>query len=505
MAINLKHPFVEAREQRLGTIIRWEGRASELAQASAQAHRRGEGCGNGPRFCELEGPFTQAAMCSECIAVTHSTVIQGAVVIQHSPIGCAASQAFTCRYYRDLAARRGWEIQDPHSICTNLTEEDMVFGGIAKLEQSIRDAWARHRPKVIFVATSCATGIIGDDVDGLTQKLQVELGIPVVPLVCEGFRTKHWSSGWDVIEHGILRHLVRRKPARKQQDLVNVIHLGGPDVFTPLLEPLGLRANLVMGGSTLDKLEQLSEAAATVTMCFALSYLAAGLEQEFGVPEVKATIPYGLAATDEWLREIARITCREDRVEAVIASQRAQIEPELNRLRQALAGKKGFVAAGAAFAHGLMTDLRELGVDLDGAFSYHHDPVYDSGDPRQDTLAHLVDRFGDIPHFTVSNDQHFQAYAALRRSQPDFVVSRHGNTMALLAARLGIPVLPIFYSNDGLGYQGLLTIGQGILRILPRRRFCQDIAAHSSFPYKQWWLAQTDPFALSHTAASREE
>jgi nitrogenase molybdenum-iron protein alpha chain len=111
-------------------------------------------------------------------------------------------------------------------------------------------------------------------------------------------------------------------------------------------------------------------------------------------------------------------------------------------------------------------------------------------------LNHLVETLGDIPNFTVSPDQHFQAHAALQRSRPDFVICRHSGSMAVLSARIGIPVLPIFYSNDGLGYEGLLTIGRAILRILPRARFCQDIAAHSNFPYQPWWLKQTDPFAL---------
>ena len=70
-------------------------------------------------------------------------------------------------------------------------------------------------------------------------------------------------------------------------------------------------------------------------------------------------------------------------------------------------------------------------------------------------------------------------------------------SIAVLAGRMGIPVLPIFYSNDGLGYEGLLTIGRAILRVLPRRRFYEDIAAHSRFPYQQWWLEETNPYALS--------
>ncbi|MCG6203446.1 nitrogenase [Rhodopseudomonas sp. HC1] len=495
MALNLKNPQVETRDQRLGTITQWDGRADQLVRDSAFTYGCSKGCDNGGRrLCEQSSPFQQASMCAEHIAVTNATIIQESVVVQHSPIGCAASQSFTARYYRDLAARRGWKLEDPKSICTNLGEQDMVFGGVERLEQTIRDAFERHNPRVIFVATSCATGIIGDDVDGAAKRVEEEIGIPVVTLHCEGFKSKHWSSGWDVIEHGILRRLVPHAPQR-QPDLINVIHLGGPDVFSPLLGPLGLRVNLVMGGNTLERLAQMSEAAATVTMCFVLSYLATGLEQEFGVPEVKAPLPYGLDATDNWLRDIARLTSAEDKVEAVIAGERARIAPELARLRNALKGKRGFVAAGAAFAHGLLADLRELGVDVDSAFSFHHDPATDSGDPQQDSLGHLVDVWGDVPNYTVSPDQHFQAHAALQRARPDFVICRHSGTMAVLAGRMGIPVLPIFYSNDGLGYEGLLTIGRAILRVLPRKRFYDDVAAHSSFPYQPWWLAETDPYA----------
>ena len=278
MAINLRTPQAETREQRLGTITQWEGRAQDLARDSAFTYGCGRDCGEGGRrLCELSSPYSQASMCAEQIAVTNATI-----------------------------------------------ERDMVFGGVERLAAAIREAYERHRPRVIFVATSCATGIIGDDVDGTARQLEDEIGIPVVALHCEGFKSRHWSSGWDVIEHGILRRLVPYRPNEKRDDLLNVIHLGGPDVFSPLVNPLGLTVNLVMGGNSLKRLADLSTAAATVTMCFVLSYLATGLEQEYGVQEIRAPLPYGLAATDNWLRDIARVTKREGLVEAVIASERAR-------------------------------------------------------------------------------------------------------------------------------------------------------------------------------------
>ncbi|MBP2653477.1 MAG: oxidoreductase/nitrogenase component 1 [Firmicutes bacterium] len=138
----------------------------------------------------------------------------------------------------------------------------------------------------------------------MAKKVEQEIGIPVVPLHPEGFKSKHWSTGFDATQHGIMRQIVRKKPKKKQEDLVNVIALWGTDVFTPMLKELGLRVNYVVDLATVGELEQLSEAAATVGFCYTLaSYLAAGLEQEFGVPEVKAPQPYGFAGTDAWIRE----------------------------------------------------------------------------------------------------------------------------------------------------------------------------------------------------------
>jgi nitrogenase molybdenum-iron protein alpha chain len=389
----------------------------------------------------------------------------------------------------------GMKARNSRSMCTNLTEDDMVFGGIDKLEQSIRDAWERHHPKIIFISSSCATGIIGDDIDSAVARLQKELGATIIPLHCEGFRSKHFSSGFDIVPHGILRQLV--KPSeQKQEDLVNVLYLWGEDVFTSMFKRLGLRPNLVIAAASIDDLEQLSSAAATVSMCYTLSYMATALEQEFGVPEIKAPLPYGFAGTDTWLRELGRVTHREEQVEVYIREEHERCVPLLEELRYKLQGRRGFVATGGTFAHALIGVLCELGIEVNGSVAYHHDLVYDSNDPQQDTLAHMVNTYGDVPNFTVSNYQHFQLLATLQRTKPDFAIIRHGG-MAVLASRLGIPALPMVDPDYVLGYQGILNLGEAILNILPNRVFYEEIAAHTQLPYKEEWLKQTDPMALT--------
>ncbi|MBM7865617.1 nitrogenase [Heliobacterium gestii] len=498
MKLNLNTPVVENREQRLGTIIAWDGAASELSAESAYARGAcGAGCGEkARRVCELQGPFTQGSVCSEQMVECQAGNVRDAVLIQHAPIGCGAGQVIYNSIYRNGLAMRKLPVENLRLICTNLQESDMVFGGVEKLEQSIRDAWERHRPKAIFIGTSCATGIIGDDVDSVASRLEEELAIPVIPLHCEGFRSKHWSTGFDATQHGIVRQIVRKNP-QKQEDLVNVICLWGTDVFTPMLKELGLRVNYVVDLATVEELAQLSEAAATVGFCHTLaSYLATALEQAFGVPEIKAPQPYGFAGTDAWIRELARVTGREAQAEAYIAKEHARVKPRLEELRQRLKGKKGYVATGSAYAHGLIAVLRELGVEVDGSLVFHHDPVYDSQDPRQDSLSHLVDHYGDVPHFSVSNRQQYQFYGLLQRVKPDFILIRH-NGLAPLASRLGIPAAPLGDEHHALGYQGMLNLGETILEILARKKFHDDLAAHTQLPYKQAWLRQSDPFILA--------
>ena len=496
--INLNTPVVESREQRLGTIIAWDGKASDLSKESDYARR---GCGGnggqqGCRLCEIRGPFTQGSVCSEQMVECQAGNVRDAVLIQHSPIGCGAGQVIYNSIYRNGLAMRNLPVENIRIISTNLQESDMVFGGIEKLRQSIQDAWDRYEPKAIFIGSSCATGIIGDDIDSVAVEFEEKLKIPVIPLHCEGFKSKHWSTGFDATQHGILRQIVRKNP-KKQEDLVNVINLWGSDVFTPMLAELGLRVNYVVDLASVDDLAQLSEAAATVGFCYTLSsYMAAALEQEFGVPEVKAPQPYGFAGTDAWIRELARVTHREKEAEEYIAKEHARVAPRIKELKELLKGKKGYVATGSAYAHGLIAVLRELGVEVNGSLVFHHDPIYDSGDPKQDSLAHLVDNYGDVPSFSVSNRQQYQFYGLLQRVNPDFILIRH-NGLAPLASRLGIPAAPLGDEHIAVGYQGIINLGETILDILAHKKFHEDLAAHVTLPYKKWWLDQKDPFILA--------
>jgi nitrogenase molybdenum-iron protein alpha chain len=78
--------------------------------------------------------------------------VRGAVTVQHSPIGCGAGQVLYNSLYRNGLSARGLPVENLHLISTNLREKDMVYGGIEKLENSVREAKRRHNPRAIFIA-----------------------------------------------------------------------------------------------------------------------------------------------------------------------------------------------------------------------------------------------------------------------------------------------------------------------------------------------------------------
>ncbi len=476
-AIDISQSEVTIREMRLNSVTCYSGTASDLTERSWCGQLKDQqrsfsqciGCSSGNAFCQLSG-------------------IRGIAVINHAPIGCAGDfQRF------DFINRVGLEefgITDykDRFYNTDFREKNTVFGGMEKLRKAIREVYEREHPKAIFITTSCASGIIGDDVDAVASELSDELEIPVTPCYCEGFRSKLWTSGFDAAFHAVLKGIV--KPPRKKTNKVNVINFWGSRIFDDLLEELGYQANYIVPYATYEELEYISEAAATIQVCSTLgSYLGAGLEQLCGVPEIRFAPAFGIQGTDIWMRELGRVLGREEQIETIIERRHREIEPELEKYREKLRGKKVYVTAGAAYGHSLTALLKELGMELVGAAIYHHDAYYDNGDSASDALLNTVQLHGDIPNYRVCNKQTFEIVNILNRLDVDILVARHPG-IVVWGAKLGIPTFIMDDEQFAFGYQGILNYAEKILDTLETVEFTKNMKKHAQMPYTKWWLNQ---------------
>jgi nitrogenase molybdenum-iron protein alpha chain len=482
--INLSLPAVQIREVRINSITGYQGAAEELVACA-----RG-GLKDNPRS------FTQCVGCATSKAACMTILVQDAAVISHGPVGCSSCYHEFAFTYRVNYPLRGITKPTQRKIfSTDLTEKETVYGGNVKLEKAIREVYDRVHPKAIFVLTTCAVGIIGDDVESVCDAAEEELGVPVVAIFCEGFRSTVWTTGFDAAYHGIGRKLVK-PPRKRRDDVINVINFWGSDVFKDWFAPFGAAPNYITPYSTVDSLTWSSEAAATVQACSTLgSYLAAVLEQEFGVPELPTAPPYGIAQTDRWFRALGKLLGKEEIAEKVIAEKKAEYLPQIDALKEKLKNAcrgrplKAYVTGGAAHGHALLSVLGELGIEATGAAIFHHDPLFDNGEPDNDQLAQRVKDYGDVPNFNVCNKQEFELVNVLNRLRPDLLLARHGG-MTLWGAKLGIPSLLVGDEHYSMGYEGLVRYGERILETLENDEFVKNLEKHAINPYTKWWLQQ---------------
>lgn len=484
MSINLSNSQVNIRDNRLASITSYHGDAQTLIDRSKTKS-----------IPYTTRSYSQCSDCSQGCAETLVYHIRGAAVVTHAPIGCNAGVSGQNYTARAVSVARGQEIHNVKMISTNIQEKDTVYGGLEKLRKAIQEAYDRFAPTVIFVTSSCASGIVGDDIESVTDEMEEELGIPVIPVFCEGFKSRVWTTGFDAAYHGILRKLVK-PPKKKQEDLVNIFNFQGGDTFSGLLKKMNLRANYLVPLADVEQLAEMSEAAVSVHMCETLgTYIAAALEEKYGVPEVKAPAPFGIEWTDAWLRAIAKETHREELAEKVILEEHARIVPELQEIREQLKGKKVYVFAGDSFAHSLANLAIDVGLDLVGITTLHHDQQVDNKDSEElITLDNLVKTRGNVTEFSVCNKQPYEVIKILKRLKPDVLIVRHQG-LTILSTKLGIPAINEGDANASVGYDGIIKFGNRILDALRTSKFEKTIAEHVKFPYSRWWLEEEDdPF-----------
>ncbi len=473
---------VEIRDTRLKSIMAFHGKASELQEFSRQLKKPA-----------ADRCFTQCSDCAQMCAGTVTNHVRGSAVVYHSPMGCFANTPVQNEATYNAALARGLEPFDVRSVCSNISEKDTIYGGLKKLRDAINLAYDRFNPTCIFIQSSCAAGIVGDDIESVADEMAEELGIPIVPVFCEGFKSKAWSTGFDAGYHGILRKIAK-KPEKRQKDLVNIFNFLGTDTFTPMLAKIGLRPNYLVPLADLETLRTMTEAACSTEVCETLgTYITTVLEDEFGVPKVHAPSPYGIKWTDEWYREIARLTGKTDIVEKVIEEEHKRIQPELDELKKELAGLKVYIYAGDSYAHNLGSLVHDLGVEIVGMTTLHHDMKIDGNDAEHSTLQEMIDVAGDIEEFTVCNKQPYEVIKHLKKVKPDFMIVRHMN-MTILAAKLGIPSIFEGEINVSAGYDGLLLTGRRIKDLIKAKKILATLAEYNEFPYTDWWLDQEENY-----------
>ncbi len=484
------------REERLGASITYGGSICSLA-------KQGKGC----CLDSQERSFTQGSICLLLPGLAMLNSIPDSVVLLHGAIGCGSCSLSQNANVRSGGAIRWGRTKDALWLSTALNESEVVNGGESKLEGAIRKADQRYRPATIIVVAGCVPGIIGDDIDGLAARLQPEINAKILPVHCEGFKTKIWATAYDAVYHSIGRNLMdqpektlgliadeleelkERYRFSRTVNLMNVSSMGRVDELEliRLLNALGLEVNVFPVFTKPEEMYKVTQAALSISTCPTHDdYFLKHLQEKYGVPYILKHMPIGIQNTGDWLREVAAFFHLEEEAEKLIRQEEADLQTALREFKPVFAGKKVFISAGEirAFANGYL--LTELGFEICGIRSFHHDQF---AELEYQKLASICP--GDFP-VNIANAQPFEEANLLKKLKPDLFLG-HWNGNAT-ASKLGIATHVIYNTGfNYIGYKGAYELARRLYRQLNNPSLNRNLSEHLTLPYSQNWY-QRNPF-----------
>jgi nitrogenase molybdenum-cofactor synthesis protein NifE len=313
----------------------------------------------------VAGSVSQRA-CTFCGSRVVLYPIVDALHLVHGPVGCAA-------YTWDIrgALSSGAELHRI-SCSTDLREKDVVFGGESKLENSLRRLIEKYTPKAAFVYATCIAGLIGDDMAAVCRRVEGELGIPIVPVLSEGFRgTKR--DGYNAATRALLSLIGRGDVSEVAKGSINVLgdfNVAGESwIIKSYFERMGIEVvSVLTGDGRVDEIGRAHGASLNVVQCAgSMTPLAEAMKERYGIPYIRVSF-FGIEDTSDALYRTAKLVGGESTLEAtqrLVAEELGRIVPQLRAIKKELVGKRAALYVGGAFkAFSLVRALRQLGVTV---------------------------------------------------------------------------------------------------------------------------------------------
>lgn len=307
------------------------------------------------------------------------------VNITHGPIGCGFYSWLTRRNQTHAPTNEHDNFMT-YCFSTDMTEENIIFGGEKRLTQAIQEAYDLFQPKAIAVFSTCPVGLIGDDVHQVAAAMKEKLGINVFAFSCEGYRGVSQSAGHHIANNQVFKHVVGEDDTPRGKWSINLLgeyNIGG-DAF--VIEDLLRRCGIDLvatfsGNSTYDQFANSHMARLNTVMCHrSINYVADMIEKKYGTPWIKVNF-IGAKATAKSLRKIAEFFGDRqliENVERVIGEEYPAVTAALKKYRPRCEGKRAMLFVGGSRAHHYQELFAELGMETIAAgYEFAHRDDYE--------------------------------------------------------------------------------------------------------------------------------
>ncbi|NCD11303.1 MAG: nitrogenase molybdenum-cofactor biosynthesis protein NifE [Epsilonproteobacteria bacterium] len=335
----------------------------DLLNESACAHNKTK-----KSSCDKPKPGATSGGCAFEGAQISLFPYADAVHLVHGPDTCLGASWET---RATLTSYEG-ENNTPLGYCTNVTTQDIIFGGDKKLSEALAYIVEHKKPKAIFVYETCVTAMIGDNIDVTCKEAQERFGLPVVPVHSPGF-VGGKNLGSRLAGEAVLDALVgTREPESIHPYGINLIGdynvTGDMWQYTPLLERIGIKVvSTLSGDGRIEQIQTAHTAKLNVIVCAkSLVTLCRKMQERYAIPYVSVSF-YGKRDTSNAIRSIVNAFGDEAliaKAEAVIAEEEAKLEARLLPYRAILNDKKAILNTGGNKSWSIASALQDIGIEV---------------------------------------------------------------------------------------------------------------------------------------------
>ena len=265
--------------------------------------------------------------CQPCGAQFVSIGVKDCIGIVHGGQGCVM-------FVRLLISQHFKESFEIAS--SSVHEEGAVFGAVKRVEEAVDVLLMRYPDvKVIPIISTCSTEIIGDDIDGVVNKLNAGLlkekypgrEVYLIPIHTPSF-VGSMVSGYDVAVRDFVTYFAKKtEPDGKLNLITGWVNPGDVTALKHLLAEMRIDATVLFeienfdsplmpygnfvshGDTTVEDLSGTANAIGTIALNrYEGGKAALYLEKEFGVPAILGPTPIGIRNTDTFLQNLKTLT-----------------------------------------------------------------------------------------------------------------------------------------------------------------------------------------------------
>lgn len=308
-------------------------------------------------------------------AMTMGIHIQDAVILAHAPKNCAylSYQSISSSGRRRLFERGSLMPVSisPNFQCTEMNETDMIFGGMEKLIEKIKDI-KKEKPKAIIIISSCPAGIIGDDIDRV--KDLADKDTPILTVKSDGNLSGDYLQGMLLCYTELATQIIDRniKPEKK---IVNIVFEkvvaknteSNFQVIEEYLKQMNVTVNCrFLCNTTFDKLKNFCRA--ELNLLAYKDYTGMILEKFFketyGCKFFDKQFPVGFAETAQWLKEISTVMGECDIAAKIVEENTIVYKERMKNIKDTLKGKRLMIITYNHSLDWILTAAIDAGIEI---------------------------------------------------------------------------------------------------------------------------------------------